>query len=192
MPAHKFVDLSQADYGVALLNDGKYGHDISGSTMRLTLLRSPKTPDPLERPPGYQNPYADQGEHEFTYSIYPHRGDCSNGFSLRRGYELNYPLLSTLCTSHKGELKPQQSFITVKPDNLVLTVVKRAEENGDIILRLYEVNGQKTEAKLTLQRRVSRAWEVDMLEHRIRPLETLKNSVMFTVKPYEIFSLAIE
>jgi len=160
--------------------------------MRLTLLRSPKTPDPLERPRDYQNPYADLGKHEFTYSIYPHRGDCSSGNSLRRGYELNYPLLSILCKSHKGKRNPQHSFITVQPDNLVLTVAKKAEENGATILRLYEVKGQKADVKLTLSQPASRAWEVDMMENRQKPLEVSKNSLMLSVRPHEIFSIAIE
>ncbi|MCK4641912.1 MAG: alpha-mannosidase, partial [Candidatus Marinimicrobia bacterium] len=69
--AHKFVDLSEPDYGVSLLNDCKYGHDIVGNMIRITLLRSPLTPDPIERPEGYVNPYADMGEHEFVYSLYP-------------------------------------------------------------------------------------------------------------------------
>jgi alpha-mannosidase len=62
--AQKWVDLSEGGYGVSLLNNGKYGHDIHGNVMRLSLLRSPTSPDPQ----------ADQGEHRFTYSLYPHTG----------------------------------------------------------------------------------------------------------------------
>src|SRR5262249_42905009 len=63
--AHRWIDLSEAEYGVSLLNDGRYGHDVREATLRLTLLRSPRVPDPE----------ADLGEHHFTYSLFPHLGD---------------------------------------------------------------------------------------------------------------------
>ena len=79
----RWADLSEGDYGVSLLNDCKYGHDVKDNVLRLTLLKSSTAPDPK----------ADEGHHLFTYSLYPHAGNWRNG-TVRQGYELNYPLLS--------------------------------------------------------------------------------------------------
>jgi alpha-mannosidase len=79
--AHKWVDLSEGDYGVSLLNDCKYGHDIHNNVMRITLLRSPTMPDPM----------ADFGEHQFKYSMYPHVGSW-NETTQREAYLLNDPI----------------------------------------------------------------------------------------------------
>ena len=104
MPALRWADLSDDKGGIALLNDGKYGHDIHGSVMKLSLLRSPTWPDPM----------ADRGRHEFTYSIYPHAGSWSEGQVVRRGQELNQPLLARVLdtTRHRGtgRLPASQSF----------------------------------------------------------------------------------
>jgi len=80
--AHKWADLSEANYGVALLNNCKYGYDIFGNVMRLSLLRSPKAPDPT----------ADLGDQQFTYSLLPHAGDFRQGGVIQEGYNLNVPL----------------------------------------------------------------------------------------------------
>ena len=81
---HKWADLSEGDHGVALLNDAKYGHDIRGNVIRLSLLRAPKTPDP----------HADVNKpHTFTYALLPHAGDYKSGV-VRQGYQLNVPVLA--------------------------------------------------------------------------------------------------
>src|SRR5690242_21418473 len=81
--AHRWIDLSEGGYGVSLLNDGKYGHDVHGNVMRLTLLKSGIDPDPQ----------ADQGIHRFTYSLLPHRGDWREARTVQRAYELNVPAI---------------------------------------------------------------------------------------------------
>ncbi|OME10743.1 glycoside hydrolase family 38 C-terminal domain-containing protein [Paenibacillus odorifer] len=80
--AHHYIDLSQPDYGVALLNDSKYGHSVRGHVMDLNLLRSPASPDPV----------ADRAVHRFTYALYPHAGDSVPAAVYRKGYELNISL----------------------------------------------------------------------------------------------------
>src|SRR6185312_14873429 len=84
VPAHRWADLSEADYGVSLLNNGRYGHSALGNTLGLTLLRSPIDPDPL----------ADAGHHEFTYAIYPHHGDWTVGGTVNEAIALNSPLIA--------------------------------------------------------------------------------------------------
>ena len=83
VPAHRFADLSEHGYGVALLNDGKYGHHALGNELGLSLLRSPVYPDPL----------ADEGRQSFTYALYPHAGDWLSGGVLAEAEDLNRPLL---------------------------------------------------------------------------------------------------
>ena len=94
--AQKWADLSEGDYGVALLNDSKYGHDTQGNTLRLTLLRSPKAPDPN----------ADMGKHVFTYALLPHGGDFREGEVVDHAYALNAPPMAFSLTANKSGALP--------------------------------------------------------------------------------------
>ena len=95
---HRFADLSEAGYGVALLNDGKYGHGVHGNVLSLSLLRSPLYPDAL----------ADEGQHHFTYSLFPHLGDWSEAGVVAEAHALNSPLtvVSTEAGASDGEESP--------------------------------------------------------------------------------------
>lgn len=97
---HRFADLSEGAYGVSLLNDCKYGYDVKGKTIRLSLLRAPKWPDPT----------ADQGEHHFTYSLCPHQGNWIDANVTRKGYELNHPISIYQTDCHKGSLPSQKAL----------------------------------------------------------------------------------
>ena len=81
----KWVDLTVDRFGVSILNDAKYGGDTLANVFRLTLLRSPTSPDPT----------ADRGRHDTTYALYPHAGGWRKALTVRQGYEMNYPLLAT-------------------------------------------------------------------------------------------------
>lgn len=100
---HRWADLSEGGYGISLLNDCKYGYDIKGNTMRLSLLRSPRWPDHT----------ADIGVHEFTYSLYPHEGDWRAGNVVQQGFELNQPLLACTAVQHEGSLPPSGPLLDV-------------------------------------------------------------------------------
>ena len=190
--AHKYVDLSRSDYGVTLINDCKYGHDVKDNVMRLTLLRSPLTPNPITRPEGYVNPYADQGEHEFVYSLYPHTGDQIEANSVRRAYELNYPLKALVTEKHKGEWEPEKSFVTLNADNLILTVVKKAEDSAARVIRLYETHGRQAQTTLHFDAPVQRAWEADLMENKKQELTVTDNSVPLKIDPYSICTIIVE
>jgi len=190
--AHKYIDLSRSDYGVSLINDCKYGHDVKNNVMRITLLRSPLTPDPITRPEGYQNPYADQGEHEFVYSIYPHTGDQIEANSVRRAYELNYPLKAFVTERHIGDWEPEKSFITLDADNLILTVVKKAEDSDARVIRLYETHGKSAEAQLSFARPVQRAWKADLMENKKGELTVTEKTIPLKINPYEIYTLIVD
>ncbi|MGB8980271.1 MAG: alpha-mannosidase, partial [Anaerolineales bacterium] len=126
--AHKWADLSEGDYGVSLLNDCKYGHDIHNNVMRITLLRSPTMPDPM----------ADFGEHQFKYSLYPHAGSW-NEETQREAYLLNDPVIvykSKVKSEKSGKLLATlQSLLSVSEPNIIIETVKQAEDGNGIIIR---------------------------------------------------------
>jgi alpha-mannosidase len=195
VPALQWADLSDGKYGVSLLNDSKYGYDIKGTQMRLTLLRGPSSPDPR----------ADEGEHRFTYSLYPHAGDWRTAGTVQRGYELNAPLSVITSQSHKGILPSRKSFLEVSPRNVVAAVVKRAEDSETWIVRLYESTGQKAQVSLKVTEIIKRAVETDLLEREIpqspaerdgaegaHGISVRGSEVRFDMTPYEIKTLKLE
>ncbi len=130
--AQKWVDISDGQYGVSLLNDSRYGHDITPNTIRLSLLRSPDHPVAATE---------EQGVHRIGYALYPHLGDWRQANTMRRGYEFNYPLIAVLGTNHPGDLPARHAFATVEPCNWILSVLKGAEDSDDLMLRLFETHG---------------------------------------------------
>jgi len=181
VPALQWADLSDATHGVSLLNDCKYGNDAKGNVLRLSLLRSPEWPDA----------HADEGHHEFTYSLYPHGGTWREALTVRRGYELNYPLLVRQLEKHEGELKDEFSFIQIQPDNVVLTAAKKAEEENALILRFYEWAGKETDVKLRLPAKAMNASETDLMERPVGDLSLQEGAVTVHTKPYEIKTIRV-
>jgi alpha-mannosidase len=181
VPALQWADLSDAIHGVSLLNDCKYGYDAKGNVLRLSLLRSPEWPDA----------HADEGRHEFTYSLYPHGETWREALTVRRGYELNYPLLARQLEKHEGELKDEFSFIRIQPDNVVLTAAKKAEEENALILRFYEWAGKETDVKLRLPAKAMNASETNLLERPVGDLSLQEGTVTVHTKPYEIKTIRV-
>ena len=173
---HKWADLSEAGYGVSLLNDCKYGHDIHDGVMRLTLLRCPTDP----------NPNADKEIHNFTYSIYPHSNDWRTGGTVAMAYDLNCPLTAVLENAHDGALNNSYSYAKSSCDNVIIEVVKKAEDSDDTIIRVYECYGKRTRANLNFSGEITAACECDMLENELSSIKISDNSFGFTIKPYEI------
>lgn len=161
----KWADLSDANYGVSILNDCKYGFDVTGSTLRMSLLRTPHKPDPQ----------ADFGMHEMVFSIYPHKGDWRSGGTVRRGYELNEPLVAVATTAHKGALPAAKSFVSVSAPNLVVTALKKAEDDDSLILRLYETNGQACQSVIRTALPVGSYVETDLMENQIGEQHPIRN-----------------
>jgi alpha-mannosidase len=167
---------------LSLLNDSKYGYDAKDNVLRISLLRSPKWPDPN----------ADMGRHEFVYSLYPHADSWKDAGTVRRGYELNYPLLPVPAQSHPGALPAAHSFVSLEPENLVLTALKRAEDGDAWILRFYEFAGKPTQARVRLPQTVGRAHEADLQEKVEKELPVKGSEVEFAVRPFEIKTLRLE
>ena len=182
VPAENWADVSASGYGISLLNSSKYGYDIKGNTMRLSLLRSPKWPDPT----------ADRGKHSIDYALYPHAGTWKEGQTVRRGYEFNNPLVAVISESHKGPLPPSQAFVNLTPSSLVLSSIKKAEDSDAWIIQWYDTGGQDAEASLTFPQKPARVFKTNFLEQDGEALTpsgtslkvpTRKNSVV-TIKAY--------
>lgn len=180
--AQKWVDISEGDYGVAMLNDCKYGHDTVGSTLRLTLLRSPKAPDPE----------ADMGVHRFTYSILPHYGDFRRGGVIEQAYHLNAPARG-LCLEpgRPGSLPKEQVWFATSREGVVIESVKKAEDEQALIVRLYEAHNSRGPVQLRLGVPASRVWMCDLLERNEKEIAVVDGAVAFDIAPFEIVTLKV-
>jgi alpha-mannosidase len=159
VPASRWADVSAGGYGVSLLNTAKYGYDIKGNTIRLSLLRSPKSPDPT----------ADRGKHTIEYSLYPHEGSWQTARTVQRGYEANVPLIAFVNNQHTGPLPSRHSFVRLSPDRLVLTSIKKAEDSDAWVIQWYNPGDRDVKAAIELPKQPKRVVlsdfsEVDGLE----------------------------
>ena len=152
--AHRFADLSEPGYGVALANDCKYGYDVAGNVVRLSLLRGPTAPDP----------FADQGGHRFAYRLIPHAGELGPGGVVEAAHDLNDPLWPVTTTAHVGEAPPVASLLAAEPSSVVIDTVKRAEEGREIVVRCYEAWGGRGRARLRLPGKAVGAVRTNILE----------------------------
>lgn len=180
--AQKWVDLSEGDYGVSLLNDCKYGHDIRDNVLRISLLRSPTMPDPE----------ADQGEQRFTYSLLPHAGSW-DATSVAAAYHLNDPLI-VAATPDAGQESAARTLIplfSLDRTNVVIETVKQAEDGQGLILRLYECQRQRGTVTLTAGFALQEAWRTNLLEENQEGLHFVGNQVQFTMRPYQILTLRL-
>jgi len=182
--AQKWVDLSSGDFGVSLLNDSRYGFDVRGSDLRMTLLRSSTDPDPK----------ADEGRHEFSYSLYPHGGGWEAAGTVLRGYEFNTPMVAIPTDQHHGQYRPSHAFFTIKPSTVVLTALKKCEDDGSLILRVYETTGKPTQAQILFPHPVVSAAETDLIEWDERRFVTeglKEGAIQLSLKPFEIRTLKL-
>ncbi len=181
VPAARWADVSTDDYGVSLLNFAKYGYDIKGNVMRLSLLRSPKSPDPT----------ADRGENVIRYSLYPHAGRWQTSATHQRGYEFNNPLLATMTDPHRGSLPASHSFMSIRPSNLVLTSVKKAEEGNAWVLQWYDVKGEASDAVIALPFRPSRATMSNFVEEDGAPVAVTGNEITVPTVAHGIVTVKV-
>ncbi len=183
VPAQKWADLSEGDYGVSLLNDCKYGYDIKDNLMRLTLLKSAIDPDPN----------ADIGHHRFSYALYPHAGDWRQGQTMRMAYQFNVPLLARrherVASSAAGS---RCSWVESNAENIVIETVKRAENGSGIILRAFEAFNQRGRIELQFQHTLISAALCNGLEEEMADLSFEKSRLALDFRPYEIKTIKIQ
>jgi alpha-mannosidase len=182
VPAQRWADISDPKHGFSLLNDCKYGYDAKGNVLRLSLLRSPEWPDP----------HADEGHHEFTYSLYPHAGSWKDALTVRQGYELNYKLISRPIERHQGSLAPEHSFLQAQPDSVIVTALKKAEDENALVVRFYEWAGKDGEVTLQLPPGAQSATETNLMEKPIGSVSLHDGKVTLHTKPYEIKTIKVQ
>jgi alpha-mannosidase len=188
--AQKWVDLSEGDYGVSLLNDCKYGHDIRDNVVRLTLLRGTTAPDPV----------ADYGKHSFKYSLYPHAGNWDER-TVAEAYAVNDEVIAYQTEDGRLETSKTvfglpssaraQSLIITNRPNIVIETIKRAEDGSGIIVRLYESQRRRGAFALTAAFDLKAAWKTNLLEENQEKISVEGNQLHYQIKPYQILTLRL-
>ena len=175
VPGHRFADLSEHGFGVALLSAATYGWSVHGEDMRMTLLRSPRWPDPE----------ADVGHHELSFAICPHRGSWQDAGVTAEALRFNAPLLLGEPT---GETR---SWFSIDTPGLLIDTVKRAEDGDDLVVRLYEAHGGRGVARLRVGVPFIEAWFTNLLEDRLGQAEVERDEVVIPFRPFEIITIRL-
>ncbi len=180
--AQKWVDLSQQDYGAAVLNNGKYGYRVKGTTVDINLLRSSCSPDTN----------ADYGKHSFTYAFYPHKGGRVEAKVSEHAYALNMPLsFAKVLTDGQIESAGSAKLMAFDGGSAMIESIKAAEDGKGIIVRIYESAGANAKISLRPNFRFRRASVVDLIETEVTECEVSAGTVSAELKPFEILSIKI-
>jgi alpha-mannosidase len=177
--AHRWVHVGEPGWGAAVVNDSTYGHDVTSTvredggtttTVRLSLLRAPRFPDPE----------TDRGEHRFRYALVP---GATIGDAVRAGYRINLP----------ARRQPGSAvvvpLVSVDSDAVVVEAVKLADDrSGDVVVRLYEALGGRASATLTANFPLAGAVITDLLERELAPLD---GGLALTLRPFQIVTLRL-
>jgi alpha-mannosidase len=179
---HRWVHIGEPGYGVAVINDSTYGHDVSRTvredggtttTVRLSLVRAPRVPDPG----------ADQGRHRFTYSLLP---GASIADAVAEGYALNLPLR---VAEAAGEPQP---VVSVDGEGVTVEAVKLADDaSGDVVVRLYESRGGRAQGVLRTGFPLAGAQVTDLLERHLEDAATDGDTVPVELRPFQILTLRL-
>ncbi|MEO6014484.1 MAG: glycoside hydrolase family 38 C-terminal domain-containing protein [Devosia sp.] len=171
-----WVDLSEPGFGVALLNDCKYGYDAQGSTLRLTLVKSPV----------YPWPEADQGEHRVRYAVLLHDGDLSAVHEAAEDFNLPLRIL----TSSGSSAKPM-SVVTVSAGTATIEAVKRAADGEAIVVRLWEAAGRRGPSTLQFATHWQSIQRADLLENPIAQCDARAGRLTLDLAPFEVATLLL-
>ena len=179
--AHKWTDLSEGGWGVSLLNDCKYGYDLTGNVMRITLMRGPVCPDPK----------GDLGLNSFTYALYPHAGTWRDADTVSEAFRLNLPLEGYCETDGAGE-GGEKAFLSVSAPNVIVDAVKQAQDGGGVILRMYEAEGRRGDVTVILPEKVNSVTENNLMEEPFEGELTHEgNAFTLTIRPFEVRTFRI-
>jgi len=182
VPALRWADLGDGQHGFSLLNESKYGYDDKDNVLRISLLRSPTSPDPD----------ADRGHHHFSYALYPHGGDWKQALTVRHGYEYNYKLQAMQVSAHTGSLPAKYSYVSVKPENVVLTAMKKAEDENGLIFRVYEWEGKSGNVEFHLPKGATGATVTNLMEKpEGEALKITGDTVTAPIHPFEILTVEV-
>ena len=181
--AHKWLDLSEACYGAAIMSDCKYGYSLDENVVRLSLLKAPT----------YPNPVADRGENTFTYALYPHEGDLAASDVTAESYALNLPMtVKSVAANADGKIADRFAFVCADKASAVVETVKCAEDGEGTIVRVYDACGGKKPVTLTFGFDAKSVNECDMLENDGEALAVKDNSVSFVLGAFEVKTLRVK
>lgn len=177
--AQDFIDMSEEGYGVSILSDVKSAYGVKGSRVSLALLKAPVSPDKT----------CDRGINEFTYSLYPHKGDWRDGNTVQKfGAAVNETIVMPL--ENEGILLP--GMINCDCDNVIVETVKKSEDGEGIIVRVLEKYGRRSKVTIALDIDVSNVKECNLMEDVADSVPCDLNGFTFTIKPYEIKTFKIK
>lgn len=182
--AQKFADVSESDYGVSLMNDCKYGYEVRGADMRLTLFRTPT----------YPNVEGEKGKHVFTYSLYPHKNNFGNSDVVRQSYLLNNPLFvrERKENGSKKSLPSSFAYLQISDERVIADTVKKSEDGTGYAVRLYESTNARVKTRLKFAQNVKELWTCDLMENKSEILKSENGEVELIFNPYEIKTLFIK
>lgn len=182
---HKWADCSEFNFGVAILNDSKYGWSCIDNKLRLSLLRSSKCPDES----------ADMGKHEFTYAVMPHSGSFQQAGVIQSSYNLNNPLLISNIYGVKDDIT-SQSFISISNQSVILEAFKMSEyDSKKCIIRLFESFGGQASTEVTFNFGLKSIKCCNLLEEETNEIPVVRSGdstiIEVLFNPFQIISLSI-
>lgn len=177
--AHKWVDLSEKGYGVAIINNSKYGHSVWDNALEIDLLRAQM----------YPGENADKGQHAFSYELFIHDGDLLK--VTEESYKFNVKPMVANGTASADTTVKSGKFFEIDSDNVLIEAVKLAEDKSGFVLRLYECNGQRTKANIKVNG-MKTAELTTMIENKLEDLAVNDESVSLTFKPFEIHTIKVK
>jgi alpha-mannosidase len=175
------VDVSENNYGVAILNDGKYGFGVDDGDLSMTLIKSA----------GYPFEGANEKTPTFTYSLLPHKGSGVSGGIVEKAYVLNRPFFVREVEKTSGRLPEEYSLMECKTAGVIVETVKRAEDGDGIIVRMYEAYKERKTARLDLPK-AREVYLCDLNERELQKMELDGGMVGCAIKPFEVITLKIK
>ena len=175
VPGHRWADLAEHGFGVAVLTDSTYGYSAAGNVLRLSLLRAPTAPDPR----------ADRGRHAFAYALLPHAGSWQDAGVVGEAAAFGAPL-------RWGAGLPEGAWAQVEgAPGLVLDTVKLAEDSGALVLRAYEAHGGRGVARVRLGVPFGEARRANLLEEPGEGVEEEDGALVVPFRPWEVVTLLV-
>ena len=186
VPALRWGDVGGQQYGLAILNDSRYGYDVLGSRIRLSLVRGAYDPDAI----------ADQGLHTLRYSILPHPGDWREAGVTRQAAGFNQPLLARAGSERPGGLSQQSVTLAWRPrlsdGSVLIACLKPAHSERGTVIRLYESAGRTVGTTLSGLPPAARLSELNVVEDRVAALELLEGTAHLVFRPWQVRTLLVE
>jgi alpha-mannosidase len=179
--AHKYVDLSETDFGVAVVNESKYGYSLNNNDIGLSLLKGATYPDPD----------ADKGKHKIAYALYTHEGSANASTVANFAYKYNNPAIAVEVQGG-GNLPSEYSLVSCDSDNVFVETCKIAEDGNDVIVRMFEAKRVRKTVTVNFGFDVKEVYIANMLEKELEKIEVKNNAVTLNVKPFEIITLKVK